>query len=100
MIQAQPTVGPCTPKNRRISCNTALPLWAHLGDVVALDVAHAVQRHKARKGHGQVVAQAQDLAALRRKHRASPVLTFQASTGRWDEQGTVQATMPTWSARS
>jgi len=32
--------------------------------VVPLDVAHAVQRHKARKGHGQVVAQAQDLAAL------------------------------------
>lgn len=37
---------------------------SHLGDVVPLDVAHAVQRHKARKGHGEVVAQRQDLAAL------------------------------------
>lgn len=37
----------------------------HLGDVVPLDVAHAVQRHKARKGHSQVVPQRQDLAALK-----------------------------------
>jgi uncharacterized protein (DUF427 family) len=41
----------------------------HLSDVVALDVADGVDRHIARKWHGEVVAQAQQLTALQEYRR-------------------------------
>lgn len=42
-------------------------LIAHLGNVVALDVAHAVEREISGEGHGEVVAKGQQLAALVRQ---------------------------------
>lgn len=53
----------------------------HLGDVVALDVAHRAHRQEARKRHGEVVAQTQQLATLVSqvvdKLRVLPVLAGQ-----------------------
>lgn len=84
----------------------------HLGDVVALDVAHAVQRHKARKGNGEVVPQAQDLAALtkqvgKRQGSARQDITAAASSAqapgrmkRMPHPPQCQLSTRTWSARS